>query len=76
MPYTKLVSKIVLPALRMSSANTWDASDSEQMLRFLECWESLMPTLVFHTILNTIVMPKLSKCCRLMGPTWGNCSNP
>lgn len=69
--YTKLVSKVILPAERMRRfLNSWNAGKPEEILRFLEYWEKLLPSSVFDTILDTIVMPKLEGAPDLWVRPW------
>nr|GEV47575.1 septin and tuftelin-interacting protein 1 homolog 1 [Tanacetum cinerariifolium] len=58
-PYAQLFVEAMFRAVRRSSANSWEDTNPEPLLHFLDIWGRLMPHAALEKILDGIVMPKL-----------------
>ncbi|GJZ77623.1 septin and tuftelin-interacting protein 1 homolog 1 [Tanacetum coccineum] len=67
-PYAKLFVEAVFRAAERSSANSWQATNPEPLLHFLDIWERLMPHAALQKILDQIVMPKLLAAVKSWDP--------
>eukprot|EP00976_Prorocentrum_cordatum_P004405 86599-Prorocentrum_minimum.AAC.1 len=57
--YARLLVECVLPPVRSSLLNQWQARDPEPALLLLEAWDPLLPPGTKATLLDQMIMPKL-----------------
>ncbi|CAO1943387.1 unnamed protein product [Urochloa humidicola] len=67
-PYAQLATDVILPPVRVSGANSWDARDPEPMLEFLKTWEQVLPPVAVRLVLEQVVVPKLSAAVESWDP--------
>jgi len=60
-PYESLMWNVWLPRVRSSINNSWDPTDAEPVTRLYEIWTPFLPDFVRASILDQLVLPKLSK---------------
>lgn len=59
-PYVQLVLEVLFPHIRLATTNVWQPRDPEPILRFLEAWDKVLPGGIKQSLLEGLVMPKLT----------------
>lgn len=66
-PYSSLVWAGVIPSFR-SCAEFWDPKHHQSMAALLDCWAPLFPTWILDSVLEQLILPRLSTAVRNWDP--------
>jgi hypothetical protein len=66
--YTQLIVSTVLPRVRLTFTNEWDARDWQRPMRFLDVWHRLLPPAVLENVYGQLVMPRLAQAVETWNP--------
>jgi tuftelin-interacting protein 11 len=67
-PYESLIHTLWLPRLRTTITNSWDPHSPSSLLTLVEAWRDLLPSFIFHSLLNVQVVSKLSSAVASWNP--------
>jgi tuftelin-interacting protein 11 len=70
--YAQLANEVILPPVRVSGTNSWDAGVSEPTLDFLKTWEQVLPQVVLQLILEHVVVHSYQNLSALV-ESWDPC---
>ena len=64
-PWAALLGAAVVPPLASAIANEWEPRDPEPVLAWFEAWEPLLPLSTRLTVLEHVILPKVSEFMNL-----------
>lgn len=66
-PYSSLIWAGLIPSFR-SCAEFWDPKHHQSMAALLDCWAPLFPTWILDSVLEQLILPRLTKAVRNWDP--------
>lgn len=67
-PYETMIYTLWLPRVRSAFLNDWDAHDPGPATKLVEAWKDIIPTFVYASVLDQLVVPKLSAALQQWKP--------
>jgi tuftelin-interacting protein 11 len=67
-PYETLIYTLWLPNIRSTIINDWDSYNPDPLLSVMETWQPLLPDFVLDSVVNTLVVRKLTSTLEAWNP--------
>jgi tuftelin-interacting protein 11 len=67
-PYETLMYTLWLPNVRSTIINDWDPYDPDPLLSVIESWQSILPDFVLDSVVNTLVVRRLTSTLEAWNP--------
>jgi tuftelin-interacting protein 11 len=75
-PYESLIHTLWLPKIRSVVANDWNAHDPSTLIPIIEAWAPILPKYIYDSLINALVVPKLSNALQNWNPKKTNSLQP